>query len=120
MDKPRVIVVEDDPDLVQMMAELLEELGMETSKARDGQEALHQIRQTSPDLVILDMHLPGLSGAEIIKKIRADQRLVNTKIVLMTADVTAARSEHQADWILLKPVNMAELNELNQWIRGIS
>ncbi|NJN97938.1 MAG: response regulator, partial [Anaerolineales bacterium] len=80
---------------------------------QDGQVALQWLAATIPDVVILDLHLPSVSGAGVLKQIRADQRLTQTMVIIITADLYRAETlRDQADIILIKPISPIRLQDL--------
>lgn len=108
-----VVIIEDNRELGDSVAEVLEMFGFETELVRDGAVAVERVITTIPALVLLDIHLPGKSGLEIMDEIRAESRLMNTKVVLVSADALRAESARdKADFILLKPYSIAQLRDL--------
>jgi CheY-like chemotaxis protein len=113
MTQRRVVVVEDNRELGDSVVEVLEMLDLETELIRDGALAVERIVATLPALVLLDIHLPGKSGLEILDDIRSDTRLVNTRVVIVSADALRAETvRDKADFILLKPYTIAQLSDL--------
>ena len=112
MTKPFVFVVEDDPKLNEIITiTLQDDFDLETFM--DGDEALKRIREIVPNIVVLDLNLPGTSGANLLTYIRADERLNNTRVILATADERQAETlTNDADIVLLKPVSPGQLKEL--------
>jgi two-component system cell cycle response regulator DivK len=88
--KPVALIVEDDSKLAFIFAEALRMADFETETVQDGQAALDRLAVTTPAVVVLDLHLPYLSGLDILAQIRADQRLAQTRVILATADATKA------------------------------
>ena len=82
---PRILVVEDDPDIAALIAHYLEKAGYDSDVVPEGGRALSQARESQPDLIILDLMLPGLSGLEICKALRADNRTNGLPIIMLTA-----------------------------------
>jgi two-component system phosphate regulon response regulator PhoB len=83
--KPHILVVEDEPPLVEVLRYNLENEGYRVSVATDGTEALTQIHAELPDLVILDWMLPHLSGIEVCRQIRTDPDSKDTPVIMLTA-----------------------------------
>jgi len=111
MSKPLVLIVEDDPQLSVVFSTALK-VDFEVDSCQNGDLALQKLVGTTPDLIVLDMHLPGKSGKEILEHIRADKRFSNSKIILTTADSLLAYSLYnQADLVVLKPVSPIQLRE---------
>jgi len=112
-EKPVALVIEDDPQLVSIFATAMRIAGYETETAVDGNAALVQLDNIVPDVVLLDVHLPHVSGEELLQHIRADERLAETTVILSTADSrVASQLREQASLVLLKPVSFKELVEL--------
>src|ERR1039458_7932803 len=80
----RVLLIEDDRDIVELVRYNLEREGFQVTAATDGATGLAQVRKTPPDLLLLDLMLPKLSGLEICKEIRRDQSLNRLPILMLT------------------------------------
>ncbi|MCA9173635.1 MAG: response regulator [Planctomycetales bacterium] len=85
MSKAKVLVVEDDPALLEVIAYNLQLTGFHVVTAKDGHEALRQSRLQSPDLVLLDIMLPGIDGHDVCRGIRADSNTRDQLIIMMSA-----------------------------------
>lgn len=110
MTKPLALIIEDDADLADIFSVGLAGIGFETEIVRDGKMALAQLATIVPRLVLLDLHLPGVSGKDILKHIRAHDRLAGIRVILATADALMAESlRGEADTILLKPISINQL-----------
>ncbi len=110
MAKGRVLVVDDDPALAEMLGIVLRTEGFEPSFVADGDRALAAFRATKPDLVLLDLMLPGTDGIDVCRQIRAES---GTPIVMLTArgdtvDVVLGL-ESGADDYIVKPFKPKEL-----------
>ncbi len=110
---PRILVVDDVAMNVKLLADLLGVKGYQTSTAASGPEALAKLEQDAPDLVLLDVMMPGMSGYEVCAAIRANPAHSMLPVVLVTAlDPAKERIkglDAGADDFLTKPVNQAEL-----------
>ena len=83
--KKKVLVAEDDLSLSQILSSRLTRAGVEVIKARDGEEALKAIRETKPDLILLDLILPGkLDGFEVLQKIQEDPTIGRRPVVIIS------------------------------------
>lgn len=113
--KPLALIVEDDPQLVNIFSIAMQIAGFETDTAADGRAALDKLTRLTPDVILLDVHLPHVSGSDVLRHIRADARLQKSTIVLSTADSReAAQLRTEANLVLLKPVSFKELVELGK------
>ena len=75
--------------------------------------AVARLAVTTPDLVVLDLHLPGIAGTDILRRIRADARLAETRVIIVTGDPLEAEGvRDQADLVLIKPVGFDQLRGL--------
>ncbi len=114
MDSPFALIAEDDYDLSNIFDEALQAAGFETRVARTGDAALAYLSSTTPDVVVLDLHLPRVAGMDILKQIRTDPRLVKTRVIVATADERLAETlEEQADLVLVKPISFSQLRDLS-------
>lgn len=83
-DRKRVLIVDDEKDLVKMVALQLEASGYEVISAYDGQEGLNKAREENPDLIILDLMLPRLDGYKVCRMLKFDDKYKNIPIVIFT------------------------------------
>lgn len=81
----RILLVDDEPDLLELLRVNLDQAGYEIETAEAGREALACLRRSRPDLVVLDLMLPDMSGTEICRQIRADPNLSDLPIIMLTA-----------------------------------
>ena len=115
MDKPVALIVEDDRDIVALFRHVLDIAGYHTEIVLDGKEAMARIESSLPNIVLLDLQLPGMSGVEILTRIRADSRLQNIPVVVITAfPLYAASLPVEPDLLLYKPVDINQLSNLVQ------
>jgi CheY-like chemotaxis protein len=113
MVKGFVLIIEDDPDLGKAVVDVLEMLDFETELVADGGLAFDRIVARMPDVVLLDIHLPEVSGMTILNQIRADTQLTHLKVVMVTADSLRAEAVgDNADFVLLKPYSISHLSSL--------
>ena len=109
----KVLVVDDVPKNVKLLADLLSVKGYQAITAASGTEALARIEAEQPDLVLLDVMMPGMSGYEVCQAIRANPAHCMLPVVLVTAlDPAQERAkglDAGADDFLAKPVTQAEL-----------
>ncbi|MBN1979866.1 MAG: response regulator transcription factor [Anaerolineae bacterium] len=113
MSKPLAFIIEDHLDAATIFSEALKAADFETEIIRSGDAALERLANTVPDMVILDLNLPQVSGAEILARIRADTRLVKTNVIVATAHPQLADNvQGEADLVLLKPISFTQLRSL--------
>jgi two-component system alkaline phosphatase synthesis response regulator PhoP len=109
----RILVVDDDREVVRLMAAYLNQAGYETLTAHDGDTAVHMLRREQPDLVLLDLMLPGMDGWDITRLVRADPALAHIPIIMLTARVDDTDKivglELGADDYVTKPYNPREV-----------
>jgi DNA-binding response OmpR family regulator len=113
MKKSRILVVDDEPDLVELVRHHLQREHYEVITASDGETALFEARRRVPDLVILDLMLPGIDGLEVCRRLRSDTRLAHIPIVMLTAkgeeaDVVIGLAQGADDYVR-KPFGVKEL-----------
>ena len=113
MAAPSILIVEDEEALAQLLQYNLEKEGYQTTRAADGEEAMLLADESPPDLVLLDWMLPKLSGIEVCRRLRANRKLRNTPIIILTArgeETDRIRGlDTGADDYLVKPISMTEL-----------
>jgi DNA-binding response OmpR family regulator len=111
----RVLIADDEPNIVISLEFLMKREGHTVSIARDGPSALEAIRSTRPDLVLLDVMMPGMSGFEVCQAVRADEALAAVKILMLSAkgrDTDLAKGNALgADAYMTKPFSTRELAE---------
>ncbi len=111
--QPNVLIVEDEPPLVELLSYNLEKAGFQAQIARDGDEALLAVEERRPDLVLLDWMLPYVSGIEICRRLRRNPETRDLPIILLTArgeeDDRIRGLEAGADDYVVKPFSPSEL-----------
>lgn len=109
----RVLIVDDEPNIVISLEFLLKRAGLEVLIARDGEAGLAAIRASHPDLVILDVMMPKLDGFAVLDAVRADPAVQAIKILMLTARGRDADQKkgltHGADAYLSKPFSTFEM-----------
>lgn len=94
MDKKIILVVDDEPDILETISEILNLEGYTVFTARNGNECLEKLDDIIPDIILLDIMMPGLTTKEILDQIEQDERLKDTKIIFITAvGMTEAEKE---------------------------
>jgi two-component system CheB/CheR fusion protein len=112
----RVLVVDDCPDTVESMVRLLQMWGYDTVTAQDGHAVLQTARTCHPDVILLDLGLPGMDGYEVARQVRNDPALVGACLICVTGYVgeshRAKALEAGCDEFLAKPVDLPVLRQL--------
>ena len=103
----RVLIVDDEPEVAELIADQLAPLDVDTTIATSGEQALIALRSERYDAVTLDILMPSMDGFEVLRQIRADPDLQATPIVFVS--VFSARSELSGEWVVAKPIDAAEL-----------
>src|SRR5512141_3347440 len=118
MEKPFALIVEDDRDIAALFRHVLDIAGYQTEVVMHGGEAVERLQSVLPDIVLLDLTLPGVPGSIILEDMRADERLHSVPVVVITAHAHVADSlPVEPDLVLLKPVNLDQLSNLVQRLR---
>lgn len=108
-----VLIVDDNVQNLELLQAYLEELTVDTFTAYDGAEAMESIRRNPPDLILLDIMMPKMSGFEVCKKLKADPATADIPIIMITALNETSDIERGVecgtDDFLTKPVNKLEL-----------
>src|ERR1019366_2525355 len=109
----RILIVEDDPDIAQLVGRYLDKAGYTTERAASGREALQAIALRPPDLLVLDLMLPQLDGLEVCRLLRANETTAGIPIIMLTARAEESERivglEIGADDYLAKPFSPNEL-----------
>lgn len=116
---PLAFIIEDNEDQNWVFTLAMEQAGYRTESIRDGQLASKRLSETTPNLLILDLHIPGIPGDKLLSKVRADPKMGQTYVILATADAQKAEElRTMADLVLLKPISFAQLTDLASRYRG--
>lgn len=113
-DKKRVLYIEDEEDTLQLVAILLENHGYEVLGAPNGEIGLQVMKEQKPDVVLLDLMLPGMSGKAVYRKMKAEDQLKDIPIVLLTAwgaSTSIGLNRELVEEYLMKPFNGRDLLE---------
>lgn len=123
MGKPRVLVVDDEPDVVSVIERTLATEGFEVLSAYDGISALDLAETQQPDLVLLDIMMPMMSGYEVCEQLKANPQTQNIPVVCLTSahsvDARARSRKAGAVTLIMKPFAPAELiAQIQRHIKG--
>ena len=111
--RARVLVVDDEADLVRILQFGLQSIGYQVETASDGQEALKKARETKPDIILLDLMLPKLDGYKVCRLLKFDDRYKNIPIIILSARTQEGDQllamEMGANRFMTKPYDFAEV-----------
>ena len=112
-EKPTILVVDDDQPIVTLMRKLLAEFGFNAVTATSGAEALEAARVHPPALVLLDKNMPGMSGADVARALRAEPSFGRTPILILSGESMSKKELEamKADAAVLKPFDVMALVE---------
>lgn len=106
-------MADDTPNGRELVKTVLENTGYEVIEAKDGVEALASARQTRPDLIILDLHMPGLDGFGVLEELRRDRDFADTPVMALTASAMMGDKERAMSLgftgYITKPIRLADL-----------
>ena len=106
-DQKKILIIDDEPDILELLVLRLEANGYEVTSATDGQKGLDKARNENPDLIILDLMLPSIDGYKVCRMLKFDERFKKIPIVLFTARTQEADmklgQEVGADAYITKP-----------------
>jgi two-component system cell cycle response regulator DivK len=113
------LIIEDDEDLASIFEEALHGVGFKVERVADGGIALERLKNgVVPYLVLLDMHLPHVSGADLLADMKKDERFKDTTIIITTADARMGETYgDQADFVLIKPISFVQLRDLTSRLK---
>jgi len=115
MTKPFALIIEDDRDIVALFRHVLDLAGYQTEIVLNGQAAVEHLANSTPDIVLLDLNLPGVSGGEILTRMNADDRLKKIPVVVITALPQLLKGiTVKPQLVLTKPVDIEQMSALIQ------
>lgn len=113
MSLRKALIVEDDAILAKIFAHTLKDVQYETDIVTNGQKAVDYLAETAPDVLILDLHVPFVTGEEILQKVRSEEHLTNVQVVIVTADAIKAKDmKEQNEIVLVKPTSILKLQQI--------
>lgn len=120
-EKPVILVVDDDVPILVLMQNLLREFGFEPMTAASGNEAIEIARSRQPSLVLLDKHMPGMSGGDVIRVLRDDAGMSQLPILILSGEPVSKKELTllRADGAVLKPFDvMALVQQIREHLAG--
>lgn len=111
----RVLVIDDEPSIRSLVTLSIEGPDCKVATFSDGRDALESLTAEPPDLILLDVGLPGMTGDEVLRRLRADRRTASIPVVMLTGREPPA--DANPDGVLLKPFTPASLREsIEGWL----
>jgi DNA-binding response OmpR family regulator len=118
-EKPLALVIEDNEIILEIIKVALQQAEFEVESFEDGCLALERLAVITPALIVLDFHLPHITGKQIVEAIRAEERLAKVWMILATADLPKAASlAYEVNFILAKPFSFFDLHDLARQLRS--
>jgi DNA-binding response OmpR family regulator len=118
MEKSTALLIEDDRDIAALFRHVLDIAGFHTEIVMDGKDAMARLSSVRPDIVLLDLQLPNLSGVDILKRMRENETMKNIPVVVVTAFAYLVDSlPVEPELVLIKPVDINDLTCLVKRIR---
>lgn len=107
----KVLVVDDFAPIRNMYIDVLQRCHVDIISASNGEDALHLINTEKPDIIVLDVDMPRMSGLEVLKRVRYNSATKDTCVIIVTANHVVAHSDiiSEADLVLIKPVSPIDL-----------
>ena len=104
------LIVEDDRDTANLFVQALETLQIDCNIAWNGEQAMDMLSEGAPDLVLVDMNLPGYNGVEIVEFIRSESHLKDIAVIVTSGDAEKSKAvEDLVEFVLLKPISLPQL-----------
>lgn len=121
-EKPVILVVDDDLPILLLMRNLLREFGFDTATAATGQEAIQTARSRTPDLILLDLNMPGMSGDEVMRAMRSDVGLSSVPVLILSGEPVEPDEIQRlgANGAILKPFDVPALIETIRSHTGVA
>jgi two-component system alkaline phosphatase synthesis response regulator PhoP len=113
-ENKKILIVDDEPDILKTVVYRIKKAGYETATALDGKEGLEKAKSENPDLIVLDWKLPIMDGGEVFTKLQADESLKNIPVIILTASsdnesLMLKLREIGAECVMIKPYEPEEL-----------
>jgi CheY-like chemotaxis protein len=113
--QPRVLYTEDEPQLRNLVSAMLTNQGFEVKAVSSGAEALDLVKGWLPDLFLLDIAMPNMSGIELLKRLKSDPQTRQTPVIFLSGQCVQGGEKHGASHVMAKPFSPLELESL---VRG--
>lgn len=116
----KILIVDDDASLRSLFTAMLTIDNYSITVASDGQEAIKKLNDNCPDILVLDMNLPHVSGFEVMRYVRSDEQFRDLRVIILSANSTVPSSDEAelADVVLMKPVTLVQLQTMVRRLTG--
>jgi|Deesub1362A_J573_1020465.scaffolds.fasta_scaffold01152_10 DNA-binding response OmpR family regulator len=116
-----IMVVDDEEDILSLIQKILTKEGHTVITARDGKEALEKLKHVKPDLILLDIMMPGMSGYQVCKIIKQSDETSSITVAMLTVkaddeDKIRALEDSRADWYFTKPIDTERFAKSVEWL----
>ena len=122
MTKKKILIVDDEQDIIEVLKLRLQSVGFDVIAAMDGEEALKKVKEGHPDLILLDVMMPPPNGFQVCRMLKDDPEYKQIPIILLTAKTTESDkfwgTESGADAYITKPYNAADLIDKMRTLLG--
>ncbi|WP_456475113.1 response regulator [Candidatus Pyrohabitans sp.] len=109
----KIMVIDDEPDILAMVDMILSKKGYDTILVESGAEALEILKKTRPDLILLDLMMPGIDGTEFLRRLRADENIKDLPVVVVSVRSTIEKESREAlelaNHYITKPIDIPML-----------
>lgn len=113
MNTPFALIIEDDPKLGKVYETVVQQNGYHSELIQEGDEALQRLATICPALILLDIHLPYVSGLDILSHLRSHAQLAKIPVIILTADVNMAKNlEERGECVVIKSFGISKLRHL--------
>ena len=112
MKDKKVLVVDDEPAIAKLVALIVGQMGVQVDTASNGAEALQKIGQDKPDVLILDLIMPVMTGEEVIQEVQANPETSDIRIILLSTRQSARGYKKDAFPLIAKPFDPAEVKQV--------
>lgn len=117
----KIMIVDDEPDILYLVKRILEREGYEVVDASNGEDALKKVKGEKPDLILLDVMMPGMDGWDVCKKLKEDPKTKDTTVAMLTVksedeDKVQSFDYAIADWHISKPIEREKFIKTVDWL----
>lgn len=117
----KILIVDDEPDILLILRKILEKEGYKVIDAESGEEGLKKIKEVKPDLALVDIMMPGMDGWEVCRRIKENEDTKDITVAMLTVktedpDKVKSFDEALADWHIAKPIKRERLIKTVKWL----